>query len=253
MGILQILGDFLGLIFLLVFAGLIFLFAVPLRGKAGRAQRESTAFTRLKRIVGLAVEAGKRLHISLGSGNLSDIQAGSALIGLTVLERCARAASVSDRPPVATSGDSLLSILGQDVGDRTFRRLGTDQMVDAINSRLTGLTPFAYAAGALPVIYDEKVTANILVGHFGAEAALLAEAGERTGSLTIAGSDSLPGQAVLVATAQEPLIGEDLYAAGAYLGAGHFHGASLRAQDILRWLIILVIILGALAKFGGLL
>jgi hypothetical protein len=58
---------------------------------------------------------------------------------------------------------------------------------------------------------------------------------------------------VLYAAAQEPLIGEELFAAGAYLGAGQTHTASLRVQDIMRWVLIVVIILGSLAKLGGLL
>ena len=67
--------------------------------------------------------------------------------------------------------------------------------------------------------------------------------------MTLAGSDDLPAQAVLYAAAQEPLIGEELYAAGAYLKTGPVHTASLRAQDLLRWVIILAILLGSILKF----
>jgi hypothetical protein len=111
----------------------------------------------------------------------------------------------------------------------------------------------AYAAGAMPLIRDELVSANILSGHFGGEVALLTEAGERSGSLTVAGSDSLPAQAVLFASAEEPLIGEEIYAGGAYLGAGPIHTASLRMLDTLRWILIVLILLGAIARLfmGG--
>jgi hypothetical protein len=83
--------------------------------------------------------------------------------------------------------------------------------------------------------------------------ALLTDAGERSGSLTLGGTDSLPGQAVLYATAQEPLIGEELYAGGAYLCAGGMHIASLRVQDVFRWILVLVILLGSIAKLAGVL
>ena len=86
------------------------------------------------------------------------------------------------------------------------------------------------------------------MGNFGVEAALLTEAAERTNTFTLAASDNLVAQAVLYATAQEPLIGEELYAAGAYMDAGSVHSASLTVQDILRWLIIIVILLGALVQ-----
>jgi hypothetical protein len=111
----------------------------------------------------------------------------------------------------------------------------------------------AYAAGAMPAIHDEQVSANILAGHFGSEVALLTEAGERSRSLTVAGSDSIPAQAVLYATSDEPLLGEELYAGGAYLGAGPAHEASLRMQDILRWVLVVAIVIGAILKLFGIL
>ena len=45
--------------------------------------------------------------------------------------------------------------------------------------------------------------------------------------------------------------GEELFAAGAYVGAGASHDASLNAQDILRWLVILAILLGVGLKILG--
>lgn len=81
---------------------------------------------------------------------------------------------------------------------------------------------------------------------------LLTEAADRQKTPVIAASDSLPAQAVLYATTQEPLIGEELFAAGAYTQAGPGHAASLLVQDILRWFIVLALIGGALLKtFGG--
>jgi hypothetical protein len=69
----------------------------------------------------------------------------------------------------------------------------------------------------------------------------------------MAGSDSIPAQAVLFATADEPLLGEELYAAGAYLGGGAVYTASIRMQDILRWVLIGAIGIGAFLKLLGIL
>jgi hypothetical protein len=55
----------------------------------------------------------------------------------------------------------------------------------------------------------------------------------------------------MFAAVQEPLIGEEFYAAGAYVQAGPMHSASLRTQDILRWLLIGVILAGAALKLAG--
>jgi hypothetical protein len=71
--------------------------------------------------------------------------------------------------------------------------------------------------------------------------------------MTLGGTDNLSGQAVLFASAHEPLIGEETYAGGAYLGAGPMHTASLYAQDILRWVIIGLIVVGVILKLIGVL
>ncbi len=251
--VLSLINSYLGLLFIGLCLGIILFYILSDRTRATIGFRGIQAFSHFRREVDLAVEAGKRLHISLGRGNINDLQGGSAFIGLSILDRCARAASNSDRPPVTTSGDGVINILSQDTLRSTYRSLATEQRYDPTNARLTGLTPLAYAAGAMPTIHDEYISANIFAGHFGTEIALLNEAGERSRSLTVAGSDSIPAQAVLYATADEPLLGEELYAAGAYLGGGAAHSASLRMQDILRWVLVVTIVIGAILKLLGIL
>jgi hypothetical protein len=243
----------LGLIFTIIFVDLMIYFAVIGRKGARFSLRNIPAFSALRRSIGLAVEAGHRLHMSLGHGGVSDTRAASALAGLTVLNRVARSASISDAPPVATSGEAVVSILSQDTLSNAYRAAGAEDQSAFASGQLSGLTPFSYAAGTLPVIYDQQVSVNILAGSFGSEVALITDAAERTGGLTLAGSDNITAQAVLYASAQEPLIGEELYASGAYLQAGPMHIASLRVQDIFRWVIILVILLGVLLKLVGVL
>ena len=174
-----------------------------------------------------------------------------AFVGLSVLGRIARSTVASDRPPVATCGESTLTILSQETLHGASNFMGADY--DPLHGQLTGLTAYAYAVGATSLVHDEGMGANLLLGSFGTEVALIAEAGDRTDSLTLAGTDNLTGQAVLYATAQEPLIGEETYAGGAYLGVGGMHQASLIAQDILRWVIILALLVGAVLKLVGVL
>jgi hypothetical protein len=231
----------------ILMAGLAFL-----RRKSTPVFREIPAFARLRKAIGLAVEEGSRLHISLGRGGLTTPQSAAELAGLEMLRRIAELTSASDRPPVATSGDGAVTILSQDA------LLASEQAAlstgyDATAARLTGLTPFSYAAGALPVMQDENVSANVLMGNFGVEVALLTDTAERENTSTLAGSDNLSAQAILYSSAQDPLIGEELYAAGAYIKATPFHTASLTTQDILRWLIVIGILVGALLKLAGVL
>ena len=234
------------------FSAALMLGLVFLRRKIPPVFRDIPAFTRLRQAVGLVVEDGSRLHISLGHGALTTPHSASALAGLALLRRLANLTSASDQPPIATSGDATLAILSQDTLQAAvkFSEPGT---FDPTAGRLVGLTPFSFAAGAILAIRDEHVSANVLMGNFGVEVALLTDAVERENTFVLAGSDNLTAQAVIYATAQDALIGEEIYAAGAYIEADPLQAASLTVQDILRWLVIAAILVGALLALAGVL
>jgi hypothetical protein len=234
-----------------ILAALLLLVFTFLRRRSPAVFRRIDAYERLKHAVGRAVEDGTRLHISIGRGNLFTARGGSALAGLAMLRHLSERTSLSDQPPIVTSGDASLAILSQDTLQSGFRAAGAEDQYRFTNGRLTGLTPFAFAAGTIPIMRDENVSANVVIGDFGSEAGLLAEAADSENADLIAASDNLSAQSVLYASSQDPLIGEELFAAGAYLGAGAAHDASLQVQDILRWLVILAILGGSVLKFLG--
>jgi hypothetical protein len=240
--------EVIGLIMVILSASLMGIYSFTRRKNKPRLLRRIPAFQNLRRAVGLAVEDGKRLHISLGNAGILDPSNTSALAGLSTLESVAQFSMVSDRPPIATSGDGTLAILSQDTLRYVYRSGNALGQYDPQRGRLNGVTPFAYVAGTIPVIRREGVAANILIGNYGPEVALLADSANKENAFTLAASDSLPAQAVLFATAQEPLIGEELYAIPTYLKQGPFHQASLHTQDFLRWFLIAILVGGAIIK-----
>ena len=237
-----------GAILIILSAALLVVFNALSGKRPSKRLRPIDAVENLKKASGLSVEEGKRLHISLGSANMITPQNASALAGLSVLERLSRAGISSDNPPIATSGDSLLSILSQETLKSSYR---TGNALDAYafdSGRLTGTTPFSYAVGTIPVVRDASVSTNILIGHLGVETAFLTEAADQQGSRLIAASDSLEGQAVIFAAAQESLLGEELFALPAYLQSSPFHQSSLKVLDVLRWLLAAGLLVGAAIK-----
>lgn len=215
--------------------------------------RNIPAFAKLAHALGLSIEDGKRLHISLGHGSLLDSRGGSAFAGLALLRSIVERTSVSDMPSVASSGDPTLGLLTQDTLQAGYKAAGIEDAYVHTMGRVTGMTPFSYAAGAMQIPPNENVSTNIVIGHVGPEIGLLTEVSDRISVPLIGASDSLTGQSVLYASTQEPLIGEELFAAGAYLNSDPAHTASLTVQDIFRWLIILALLGGAAAKFVGVL
>jgi len=240
--------NLIGLIIVLVSAGLIAIFTLLRRKIPGSDLRTIPAIQRLRRAVGLAVEDGKRLHVSLGRSNILSPTNASAFVGLASLERLAQLSRISDRPPLATSGDGVLSLLSQDTLRGAYRLGNSLEQYDPDRGRFSGPTPFSYIAGAMPVIAREQVSTTLLIGNFGPEAALFCDLAAQNQSFTLAASDSLPAQAVLYATAQEPLIGEEIFAVPAYLKAGAAQSASLRVQDILRWGLIAFLLFAFIIK-----
>jgi hypothetical protein len=242
-----------GLAVLAVFLGLLLLFA-GLGRRRPAAFRPIPAFQALGLAIERAVEAGQRVHISLGTGSIVGQESAPAFAGLAALSRVARTTSMSDRPVVATTGDAATAILARDTLRNAYQAVGAAELYEPTAGRLLAPTPFSYVAGLPLVLATEEVAVHILTGSFGVEAALAADFGERENAFVIAGTDDVQSQALFFATAEHPLIGEEVFATGAYLEVGGLHPASLRAQDAVRWGIILLILGGTLlSTFGELL
>lgn len=243
--------DWVGLAVVVVFVMLLLIFA-SLGRRWQPSFRRLPSFEALGTAIERAVEAGERVHVSLGTGSVIGPESAPAMAGLVVLSRVASATAMSDRLAVATTADGAMAILAQDTLRTAHARQGASERYEPTSGRMLGATPYSYAAGVPGVLANEDVSVHILNGTFGAEGALAADFGERRDVLVVAGSDDVQAQALLYATAEHPLIGEEIFAGGAYLKAGVFHGASLRTQDVLRVLVILAILGGTLLSTLGL-
>ena len=245
-------GAILGLLLLLLFSGLMlgFTFFSDLWPLGLRRLR---GYEDLGLALERAVEAGERVHLSLGTGSLIGVESAPAFAGLTVLAQIAASTAMSDKPVIVTTGDGAMAILAQDTLQAAYSKVGAEASYHPISSRMLGPTPFSYAAGVPSMLSDEEVSVHILSGSFGSEGGLTADFGRRNQAFVLAGTDDVQTQALFYGTADHPLIGEELFAGGAYLGVGEIHKASLRTQDIVRIVIIVIILIGTLLKTFGVL
>ncbi|MGD8622154.1 MAG: hypothetical protein PVH60_09380, partial [Anaerolineales bacterium] len=159
-----------------------------------------------------AVESGERVHLSLGTGSLIGTDSAAAFAGLVILTEIAKVTSLSDRPAVVTTGDGAMAIVAQDSLRSAYRKVGALDRYQPISARMLGPTPFSYVANIPMLLESEKVSANALIGAFGAEGALAADIGERKQTFVLAGTEDIQSQALLYATAEFPLIGEEVFA-----------------------------------------
>jgi len=152
---------------------------------------------------------------------------------------------------IVSTANGALMMLAQGTLATAYRKLGVESSYDPTSSRMIGPTPFSYAS-AIPNLLDtEEVSVHILNGSFGSEGALTADFGKRENAYVLAGTDNVQSQALLYATADYPLIGEEVFAGGAYLDNRPVHQASLRTQDVVRIVVIALMLIGTLLKTIG--
>ena len=105
---------------------------------------------------------------------------------------------------------------------------------------------FAYVAGVNGLMLREKTATNCYFGKFYAESLLLSETGNIAGSIQVAGTDEVAQLPFFVTTCDYTLIGEELYAASAYLGRDPLLLGALKAQDYAKAITMILIVLGAI-------
>jgi len=194
-----------------------------------------------------AAETGRAVHTSPGTGGVggAGIQSASTLAGMTVVESMARVAAITGAPVQATTNDAIAFSLTDNALRRGYRRAGWTLENESGGARfLTHNDPLAYVAGAAEVAESQQVSHAVMAGQFGPEVLVLTEAQRRSGAQQIIGSTDQQGIALLSITADHTLIGEEVFASGAYLERRTTTSASLLAQDGLRWAIIVLIIVG---------
>mgnify|MGYP006877916343 CR=1 FL=1 len=110
---------------------------------------------------------------------------------------------------------------------------------------------FAYVSAVNGIMLRQLPATNIYMGKFFAESLILAETGALAGSIQISGTDEIAQIPFFVVACDYTLIGEELYAASAYLGREPILLGSLKAQDYAKAAVIIFAVLGAIAvNFG---
>jgi len=240
------LPDFVWVVGIVLIVAILFLMALR-RLQAGHEihLRPMPALKSLEESTGQAIESASRMHITLGRASLTSPAAPSSVAATVIMDRLAREGCASDLPPVVTVGDGTLLLIAQGRLRKAFQEAGRLQEYGPIQVQFVanGGDPYAYAAGVATIFHQNRLSGNVLAGHFGAEAGIIAENANRAHIGQIFGSDDPVALAVGSATADEMLIGEELLGVGAYLARSLDRLAALQTQDLLR-LFLSIAILG---------
>jgi hypothetical protein len=217
------------------------------RAGATHKLRSITGYEAANEGLALSAETGRAVHTSPGTGSVGTQGIGSAatLAGMAVVESMARVSAITGAPAQATTNDAVAYALTDNALRRGARRAGWSLENDGSEARfLTQSDPLAYVAGATDVVEGQKVSSAVMVGQFGPEVLILTEVQRRNGAQQIIGASQHDALALINISADHTLIGEEIFASGAYLERRTTHTSSVLAQDGLRWAVIIAIVLG---------
>lgn len=215
--------------------------------------RSFPVFSSLANEVGRAAEEGLFIHITLGSGDLAGEDSMTSLAALEGLTGLLDLSAAYDTPPLITTGNPTLFLLADDWARRAYLRVGNlpryrQNLVEFVSS-----TPSTYAAMAATHLYGGNIGANVVLGAFNQEVSLITEAAARRGVYSMGGAASPLALGALypILGPNQLAMGEELFASGVEVSGSTAYRASLGAQDILRWLVILGIVLTGLLSLIG--
>jgi len=233
---------------LLLFFPLLLILNRRIRERGAPPLRSIAGYDALDQYVGQATESGRSLHISMGTGGIGGAATTESLSGAYVLERIAAQAAASGLKPIVTVSDPSLLPVAQDVLRNAYATYGYPEEYDPTCVRFISSDKVAYAAGVTDILEHSDVAANVMVGSFGDEFLLMSEVGARRGLGQVGGTTSPQILAFVYASVEHSLIGEEIFAAGAYLLNKTSHVASLATQDWLRTAVIVAIVIGVLVR-----
>ncbi len=193
--------------------------------------------------IGRATEMGTPILYVLGTGTASDI---ATIAGYTILSRVAKRTAEYQTPILVPVNDPVMLAMGQEVVKEAYTQAGRPEVYNPDNVSYVSAMQFPYVAAVNGLMTREKPATCFYMGVFHAESLLLAETGSGTGAIQISGTDQLAQIPFFVAATDYTLIGEELYAASAYLSQEPSQIGPLKAQDWTKVAIIIFIVAGIL-------
>jgi len=105
-----------------------------LKDKVKGSFRNIPTFDKFNKALGTAVENGSRIHFSLGSAGTASPRSAASFAALNILQKATESAALSDKSPLATSGEAVLSLLAQDSMRSSYHNAGAEQDFKASSS-----------------------------------------------------------------------------------------------------------------------
>lgn len=224
------------------------------RASSGRLPRGRPlpALDLLRAALGRGAETGRATHVSpgasvLGAADGSRATTAELIAGLLVAERVAAEAALNGAPILVSSGDAVAHLALRGSIRQAYQVAGQAQEYDPSRVQLLAHNDeLAYATGVATIYARERLEASALIGGFNHEFLLLGEEGAQRDLPQMVGTTNSLALPLMVLTTPATLIGEEIYAAEAYVAPAGPAQARLLTQDTLRTAVIVLLVVGFL-------
>jgi hypothetical protein len=194
----------------------------------------------IEEAIGRATEMGRSVLYIPGVQDIDDIQ---TVAGLVILESVAKIAARYETPITVPVAYPIPFTIAEEMVKSGYVNSGKPEQYDPSSVRFVSPEQFAYVAAITGIMLRDKPAAHIYMGSFYAESLLLAETGFSTGAIQVAGTANVAQLPFFVVACDYTLIGEELYAASAYLSGEAKLVGALKGADLMKLTIIFVFIL----------
>ena len=244
--------DRLNNLVLLIALIVIFFWAVSHAKRKGLFIRRIAGLDAIDEAIGRATEMGKPIFYVPGIGSMSSI---STIASAFILGEVAKKVAQYDSQIKVPHYDPVVMTVCKEVVKQSYMEAGRPDSYREDINHFVSADQFSYAASVDGMISREKPAACFYMGYFMAESLLLAEVGATSGAIQIAGTDVEHQLPFFFTACDYTLIGEELYAAGAYLSGEPMLKSALKVQDFGKLFVMVSIAIGMIcvsvgAKFG---
>ncbi len=236
------------LIAVLIYGALVLWFIYHARKGREMFIRRIAGLDAVEEAVGRATEMGKPILYVPG---LADISVISTIASLNILAQVAKKTAQYNTTLLVPNRDPVVYTIAREVVKESYTDAGRPDAFNQDNIYFITQDQFGFTSAVCGTMVREKPATNFFLGYFWAESLVLAETGTTTGAIQIAGTDSIFQLPFFIVACDYTLIGEELYAASAYLSREPLLLGSLKGQDWGKMIITGILLLGSLLALLG--
>lgn len=194
--------------------------------------------------IGRATEMGRPVLMVPGIGALDAI----AVQAINIFAQITKTAAQFSTPVRICCANAPVYAVAQEIIRDVYTQQGVGDRFTPETVQFISDQQFAFAAGVSGMIHREKVAATFLLGAFYAESLIFAETSNAIGAIQVAGSTQSAQTPFFIAACDYVLIGDEFYAASAYLTREPVLVGSLVGQDWAKIMVAALVVLGTLIQ-----